>query len=171
MHKNNTKNDGSLCCLYIDVNGLHELNNTLGHAAGAAMLIYLGNSLKLLFEHQDSKMMIATAESRMYEDKRRYYEASEDVSKARVINQKLDRILLEKKDADAFLDIISARFMGVYIVNMDYDQIRRMLEEEKEMKFHYQKKDGIKLILRICMAEHYDTAQSYTIWIFEKNAD
>lgn len=28
----------SLCCIYIDVNGLHELNNTVGHEAGDKML-------------------------------------------------------------------------------------------------------------------------------------
>ena len=49
-----TKNVESLCCLYIDANGLHELNNTLGHAAGDEMLIYIGNSLKTIFGTQDT---------------------------------------------------------------------------------------------------------------------
>ncbi len=35
----------SLCCVYIDVNGLHELNNTKGHAAGDIMLKYIAASL------------------------------------------------------------------------------------------------------------------------------
>ena len=39
----------SLCCLYIDANGLHELNNTLGHAAGDAMLIAVGDAMRALF--------------------------------------------------------------------------------------------------------------------------
>ena len=43
----------SLCCLYIDANGLHELNNSLGHAAGDAMLVCIGLSLKELFSPED----------------------------------------------------------------------------------------------------------------------
>lgn len=44
----------SLCCLYIDANGLHELNNTLGHAAGDAMLICIDDSLRMYFQPEDS---------------------------------------------------------------------------------------------------------------------
>lgn len=36
-------------CIYVDVNGLHELNNRLGHAAGDEMLMCVGNSLCTLF--------------------------------------------------------------------------------------------------------------------------
>lgn len=43
----------SLCCLYIDANGLHELNNSLGHAAGDDMLVCIGLSLKELFSPED----------------------------------------------------------------------------------------------------------------------
>lgn len=114
------------CCLYIDANGLHELNNTLGHAAGDAMLTCIGSALMALFPpagcyriggdefvvlcpdcgedelrqrvkqlHQrveeagyrisvgearlnasaDVQEMIVTAEKRMYEAKRQYYQA------------------------------------------------------------------------------------------------
>ena len=34
------------CCLYIDANGLHDLNNTLGHAAGDAMLVCIADALR-----------------------------------------------------------------------------------------------------------------------------
>lgn len=34
-----------LCCIYVDVNGLHELNNTKGHQAGDEMLQYIAKSL------------------------------------------------------------------------------------------------------------------------------
>ena len=44
----------SLCCLYMDVNGLHILNNTLGHSAGDEMLIYIANSIKKLFGTDDA---------------------------------------------------------------------------------------------------------------------
>ena len=161
----------SLCCLYMDANGLHELNNTLGHAAGDEMLIFIGQCLKELFgilntyriggdefvafctncrdtvhksidcfcermesrcyhisigkawleDSFDVRAMVASAESNMYEVKRQYYQKKGNLSNARIMNQKLEQILLEKNDADAFLDVISSRFMGVYVVNMKKD--------------------------------------------------
>lgn len=42
-----------MCCLYIDADGLHNLNNTLGHTAGDEMLIYIADSLKASFETDD----------------------------------------------------------------------------------------------------------------------
>lgn len=34
-----------LCCVYLDVNELHMMNNYLGHAAGDAMLLYISSTL------------------------------------------------------------------------------------------------------------------------------
>ena len=34
-----------MSCLYVDVNGLHELNNTMGHEAGDEMLMYISSKL------------------------------------------------------------------------------------------------------------------------------
>lgn len=39
----------SLACVYVDANGLHELNNTRGHAAGDAMLVAVGAALRAGF--------------------------------------------------------------------------------------------------------------------------
>ena len=39
----------SICCIYIDVNGLHELNNTKGHKAGDEMLQDIANVVKNQF--------------------------------------------------------------------------------------------------------------------------
>ena len=39
----------SFGCVYIDVNGLHLLNNRYGHAAGDEMLRYIANTLKEVF--------------------------------------------------------------------------------------------------------------------------
>lgn len=39
----------SLLCLYMDANGLHELNNTCGHAAGDAMLRCISDALRRQF--------------------------------------------------------------------------------------------------------------------------
>ncbi|MGM9568741.1 MAG: GGDEF domain-containing protein, partial [Phascolarctobacterium sp.] len=164
-----------LCCLYLDVNGLHELNNTLGHEAGNEMLVYVANTLKTFFgrkhcyriggdefvvfltdcspeevaqrlqqcnesiesqnyhvsvgeawleQGQEMNDLVRIAESRMYEAKRAYYERGGNVAKARLMNQKLEQILLEKKDAETFLRTISSRFMGVYIVDTAADIAR-----------------------------------------------
>lgn len=39
----------SLLCIYADVNGLHELNNTQGHEAGDKMLQYISGEMKKRF--------------------------------------------------------------------------------------------------------------------------
>ena len=44
----------SICCIYIDVNGLHELNNTKGHKAGDDMLQYTANIVKNIFGARDT---------------------------------------------------------------------------------------------------------------------
>lgn len=43
-----------LSCVYIDVNGLHELNNTRGHAAGDKMLQFVGKTLQKEFGERNS---------------------------------------------------------------------------------------------------------------------
>ena len=43
----------SLTCAYVDVNGLHELNNTKGHAAGDKMLQTVANALHNFFDDGD----------------------------------------------------------------------------------------------------------------------
>ena len=44
----------SICCIYIDVNGLHELNNTKGHVAGDEMLQYIADCVKKQFGGKDT---------------------------------------------------------------------------------------------------------------------
>jgi len=114
-----------LVCVYVDANGLHELNNTKGHLAGDQMLRFIADTLKIYFGEEtvyriggdefvafdknksESEMqeilnhikteiernqyhisagyclgkketslseMIKTAEIRMYEEKKKYYE-------------------------------------------------------------------------------------------------
>ena len=43
----------TLTCVYGDVNGLHEMNNTSGHAAGDAMLKYIVSVLQEIFGRED----------------------------------------------------------------------------------------------------------------------
>ena len=45
----NVENVENFSCIYIDVNELHTVNNTYGHAAGDEMLLYIANTLKDVF--------------------------------------------------------------------------------------------------------------------------
>lgn len=44
----------SLCCIYIDLNGLHELNNTKGHDAGDQALREVAEQIKTSFGSETS---------------------------------------------------------------------------------------------------------------------
>lgn len=48
------KCDTMLTCIYLDANGLHELNNGQGHAAGDEMLKYVGAALRDAFGDRDT---------------------------------------------------------------------------------------------------------------------
>lgn len=48
------KCERTLACIYIDVNGLHELNNTKGHMAGDRMLCFVADRLSELFGNEDA---------------------------------------------------------------------------------------------------------------------
>ncbi|MCR4658444.1 MAG: diguanylate cyclase [Lachnospiraceae bacterium] len=43
----------SVCCVYIDVNGLHELNNTQGHRSGDEMLAFIADAVRKQFGQKD----------------------------------------------------------------------------------------------------------------------
>lgn len=44
-----TGKENGLACIYIDANGLHEINNTKGHLAGDQMLRFIADTLKVAF--------------------------------------------------------------------------------------------------------------------------
>lgn len=46
--------DKNIVCIYADVNGLHELNNTEGHEAGDKMLVFVARNLMDRFGHLDA---------------------------------------------------------------------------------------------------------------------
>ena len=47
----------AVACIYVDVNGLHEMNNTMGHAAGDRMLKFVGSVLQKEFGENNSFMI------------------------------------------------------------------------------------------------------------------
>ena len=193
--------NSSLACIYIDANGLHEINNHLGHQAGDNMLktvvevfrrvfspdnVYRigGDEFVVFCRNQkeqevynkseyarkdlkkqgyeisigiewrasniDIKTMVNVAEESMKLDKQRYYQANGKERQIRVLDQKLEKMVLEKQDADAFLSVLTPTFKGVYFVDLGNDTVRHifvppyfaeMLEEagdvfSKALKFY-----------------------------------
>ncbi len=43
-----------LACIYVDANGLHEINNTKGHLAGDQMLRFIADTLKVAFGEEET---------------------------------------------------------------------------------------------------------------------
>lgn len=167
----------SFACIYIDANGLHELNNCLGHEAGDEMLKYIAAQLKEQFgetltyriggdefialckntprkevlkkagavrketkaknyeisigiEWRQNDLniseIIQAAEEKMQQDKRDFYEKEGNVRKLREMNQQLEQMLIQKKDAETLLSVISSNYKGVYFVDLNKDTSRHL---------------------------------------------
>lgn len=167
----------SFACIYIDVNGLHEINNHLGHQAGDTMLRTVVEVLQNAFSQKDVyriggdefvvfcqdqdeenicykmklaqkdlkkygyeisigiewrdkdiniKAMVNMAEKAMNLDKQRYYQENGKERQMRILDQELERMVLEKQDADAFLSVLAPEFKGVYFVDLGSDTIRHL---------------------------------------------
>lgn len=57
IHQFDLEKPENFCCIYIDVNELHLVNNKYGHASGDEMLIYIANTLKdIFFDHKVYRM-------------------------------------------------------------------------------------------------------------------
>lgn len=66
------------------------------------------------------------AEESMNLDKQRYYQSNGKERQIRALNQKLEKMVLEKQDADAFLAVLSPIFKGVYFVDLGTDTVRHI---------------------------------------------
>ncbi len=164
-----------LTCVYMDVVGLHEVNNHLGHEAGDKMLCMISDAIREYFpkslayriggdefvvlcpdhgqeevlekvsslrqairqqdyevsigigESTDTKTLneiINYAENAMRYDKADFYRNNGGLRQMRSLNYKLEQLLLKKRDANHFLDVIAPRYKGVYMVNPKTDQCR-----------------------------------------------
>lgn len=167
----------SFACIYIDANGLHELNNHLGHIAGDQMLIAIAGILDEKFaddslyriggdefvilccnkqaddlivkleevreflyqqhyeisiglSYQDNNheliKVVNDAEMKMRQDKECYYQANSKDRRTRKLDKQLERMILDKQDADAFLAVLAPEFNGVYFVDLTSDTIRQL---------------------------------------------
>lgn len=181
----------ALTCVYIDVVGLHEINNHLGHKAGDGMLCAVAGAMQRMFPLADTYRIggdefvvlwadhtgeqgaeaaarikallresnyeisvgvhqiepdenledgVDRAENAMRRDKEAYYRETGNLDQMRVLNEKLERILVEKRDMDMFLRAIAPRYIGVYAVDNDTgrmrsivipDRFRRIVKEAK----------------------------------------
>lgn len=54
LRNNKTKKHSAAACIYMDANGLHELNNRCGHAAGDAMLRTIADAMRSQWTDDDS---------------------------------------------------------------------------------------------------------------------
>lgn len=129
---------------YLDANGLHELNNHLGHKAGDEMLICIGTSLVELFGCEDVYRIggdefivfcIDTPEEVVNRKVKEFLDKMEE--KKREMDRRLEEILQEKRDIDNFLAVCAVYFRGICIVDLNTDEIRSLyspphLEEEME---------------------------------------
>ncbi len=263
------KKSGSerLTCLYVDVNGLHERNNLLGHQSGDNMLCALADALRKYYPEERSyriggdefvmlsktlskrtterilremrrelardnyeisagvesgvkelavHKIVGAAELAMRADKELYYQKNGGQRRNRGMNQELEKMLTEKRDREYFLKILEEKFKGVYVVDLsqdtfrniyippyfeeimesadfcysaamqiylqrfvseeyqeifngllDYEKLAERLEKEGEIRFDYQKVDGVSVNLRILGV---DKEKSETIWIFSDTA-
>jgi len=168
----------SIVCTYIDVVGLHEVNNHLGHRSGDSMLCYIANAARKFFATsriyriggdefviltpnqppysvwvsvdrmrsflRDKEYEISVgiqntsdlhkldeainkAESAMREEKNAYYARNGQERQLRGLNQKLEKTLVEKRDAEHFLRVLAPKYKGVYVVNLQEDSIRSII--------------------------------------------
>lgn len=171
------KNKCPFACIYIDVNGLHEINNHLGHQAGDNMLIAVANAFQTVFTRKDVyriggdefvvlcadnemnfiteniekvrhdlkqknyevsigiayrnkiddvEHIINIAEERMKSDKQKFYKNNGKERQMRELDLKLERLVTEKQDADAFLSVLAPEFKGVYFVDIGKDTMRHL---------------------------------------------
>ena len=165
----------SVSCLYVDVHGLHELNNHLGHQKGDDMLCCVADALrkfypeerlyriggdefvmisKRLSKKQTEKIIIemrkflaensytiscgaesgssediyktvGAAEISMRNDKDLFYKNNHDEDRRkRSMNEELEKLLTEKRDAEYFLKVIATKYAGVYFVDNAADTLR-----------------------------------------------
>lgn len=201
-----------LVCAYIDVIGLHEINNHLGHSAGDQMLCSVADGIRKYFpngmsyriggdefiilcpdhtydeitektdllkqelrkqEYENSvgigestdrdtiDDMIDLAENAMRYDKMEFYRKNGGLRQMRSLNHKLEKLIIEKQDANHFLDVIAPRYKGVYIVNKEKDTCRyiyvppyfQIMLDKNQGKFSGSMKEYCRVL--VC-PEYYD---------------
>ena len=199
-------------CLYMDVNGLHELNNILGHQKGDDMLCCVAETLKKHFSgenvyriggdefvvtsielskedvekivqnvrhdlsqynyeiavgiasgsyEKDIEKIVNLAEAEMRSDKAAYYVRNGDRRRRNLMNEELEQMLVDKRDSERFLDLITSQFSGVYFVDLDNDTSRPIYNLQFFPEFLKQSNNSFnkairRYIQRYVKADDYD---------------
>lgn len=191
LYKNGPKE--TVGCIYMDANGLHELNNHLGHDAGDEMLKTVAKVILRYFAVEESfriggdefvvlckkadkewmekqitaiqtdiaelgysvsagcdcgtdsskiQVIIQNAENNMRANKVAFY-ASEDAQRQnRALNEKLENMIVKKRDTDRFLEVIRPLYRDVFFVNLEENCCRPVFMEERFGKY-LEKAEGI----------------------------
>ena len=168
----------SVVCTYIDVVGMHEVNEHLGHRSGDALLCCLANAARKFFatsrvyrigsdefiiltpneppysvwstadrmraflKEKDYAISVgiqqttdlrrvdeavAKAEAAMRQDRQTYYEHNGRARQLEGLNEKMERTLQEKRDAEHFLKVLAPKYKTVIVVDLQEDTVRPVI--------------------------------------------
>ena len=168
----------SMVCTYIDVVGLHDVNDHLGHRSGDNLLCTIANAARKFFvgsriyrvggdefvvltpnlppydvwtasdrmrsflREKDCEVSVGIqntgnlrkldeavnkAEQAMQQDKQAYYDRNGQERQLKGLNEKLERTLVQKSDAEHFLRVLAPKYKGVYVVNLQDDSVRPII--------------------------------------------
>ena len=168
----------SVVCTYIDVVGMHEVNEHLGHRSGDTLLCCLANAARKFFatsrvyrigsdefviltpneppysvwstadrmraflkekdyvisvgiqqtadlRHLDEA--VAKAEAAMRQDRQAYYDHNGRARQLEGLNEKMERTLQEKRDAEHFLRVLAPKYKTVIVVDLQQDTVRPVI--------------------------------------------
>lgn len=167
-----------LTVVYVDMIGLHEINNHLGHAKGDSALCGLANAMRACFgddriyrvggdefviiscnhtvsqsmrrmermrrdflegdwdisvgmaesdDGEDLPDLINQAEIRMRQDKKQYYVNGGGKRQLRMLNNRLEDILVRDEDMKMLLEHLNVRYPVSFIVNLNTDTQRSIM--------------------------------------------
>ena len=170
--------DQPLTVVYVDMIGLHEINNHLGHAKGDSALCGLANAMRACFgddriyrvggdefviiscnhtvsqsmrrmermrrdflegdwdisvgmaesdDGEDLSDLINQAEIRMRQDKKQYYVNDGGKRQLRMLNNRLEDILVRDEDMKMLLEHLNVRYPVSYMVNLNTDTQRSIM--------------------------------------------
>lgn len=71
--------------------------------------------------------IVNRAEDAMRRDKEAYYQQNGQERRMRSLNEKLERLMQEKQDADQFIRVIAPEYIAVYLINFAQDSFRKIL--------------------------------------------
>lgn len=174
----NEEHPDTIECIYIDVVGLHKINNHLGHQTGDSMLCMVAGTVRSFFPNdqiyriggdefvilccnrkhdevllaveklrmtlrgaeyeisvgvqqgtgrENVQNIVNRAEDAMRRDKEAYYQQNGQERRMRSLNEKLERLMQEKQDADQFIRVIAPEYIAVYLINFAQDSFRKIL--------------------------------------------